>query len=421
VIGSQFWSSAHGAVTWCDGDTGCTQPISPTNSLVGSVASDFLSLSIEAITDDLYVALTPFYDNGSTANAGAVTLLNAAKSCPIGEIDEYKSFFGETAGGGPLISYVWDAVGVRLLIAQPASTKISAFDPNSVAVADGNWSADATWCLGVPQEGYSVYIGDKTVTVDVDTAEIKNLEVQEGSLVFSDASGQASSSADASQAAGKTLSFSGDWLYNGTFTGDSGTVSLTGSGEQSLISAVDIAFNNLTVAAGAIFVDGAYPDHFSVTGTLTNTGIIRKTKPVNSDPVGDIGSLSTVSVPFGLSGVVIASDFDMGNVTVDWIESSYPDTEGNVDTGRYWTITATNTVAASLTAPMRFTPTDKDKLCHYVESAWVCAASSVEATNKTITLNDIADVNGSWTGQQNSASNLIILPFIFKNSTISVE
>ncbi|MBK8951945.1 MAG: hypothetical protein IPM85_06175 [Chitinophagaceae bacterium] len=63
-----------GAVTWCDGTTGRTGYIDVTNSLVGSTAGDQVGyMGITALTNGNYVVNSPFWDNGTTVNAGAAT------------------------------------------------------------------------------------------------------------------------------------------------------------------------------------------------------------------------------------------------------------------------------------------------------------------------------------------------------------
>lgn len=78
LVVSSFWDNGAaanaGAVTWCSGSTATTGPVSSTNSLVGSTASDLVGLSgVTALTNGNYVVNSRFWDNGAIADAGAVT------------------------------------------------------------------------------------------------------------------------------------------------------------------------------------------------------------------------------------------------------------------------------------------------------------------------------------------------------------
>ena len=62
-----------GAVTWCDGTTGRTGVVGTGNSLIGSTANDGVGGSAVALTNGNYVVASSNWDNGATANVGAVT------------------------------------------------------------------------------------------------------------------------------------------------------------------------------------------------------------------------------------------------------------------------------------------------------------------------------------------------------------
>jgi hypothetical protein len=63
-----------GAVTWCSGTTGRVGAVSAANSLVGSSASDQLGLQAPVVlANGHYVVRAPYWDNGATVQAGAVT------------------------------------------------------------------------------------------------------------------------------------------------------------------------------------------------------------------------------------------------------------------------------------------------------------------------------------------------------------
>ncbi|MDQ1089785.1 T9SS type A sorting domain-containing protein [Siphonobacter sp. SORGH_AS_1065] len=87
VVSSTVWDNGTivdaGAVTWGNGVTGISGIISSTNSLVGSTNDDQIGrdyynyidvpLGITALTNGNYVVCSPYWDNGTIVNAGAVT------------------------------------------------------------------------------------------------------------------------------------------------------------------------------------------------------------------------------------------------------------------------------------------------------------------------------------------------------------
>ena len=78
VVRSSLWANGSaaeaGAVTWGSATTGVTGTVSSSNSLVGSQASDHVGLGpIVALSNGNYVVQSPNWDNGSVADAGAVT------------------------------------------------------------------------------------------------------------------------------------------------------------------------------------------------------------------------------------------------------------------------------------------------------------------------------------------------------------
>ena len=75
VVCSSYWNSAYGAATWCSGTSGRSGAVSSANSLVGSKANDSVSSGgVLPLTTGHYVVLSPYWDYGATVDAGAVTL-----------------------------------------------------------------------------------------------------------------------------------------------------------------------------------------------------------------------------------------------------------------------------------------------------------------------------------------------------------
>lgn len=102
LVLSSLWDNATalnaGAVTWGNGSTGEVGLVSATNSLVGSSSFDAVgsSNSVVLLSNGNYVVSSPNWDNGATANVGAVTWGNATAGVK-GTISTANSLLGSNA------------------------------------------------------------------------------------------------------------------------------------------------------------------------------------------------------------------------------------------------------------------------------------------------------------------------------------
>jgi hypothetical protein len=101
VVRSLNWSNGAaafaGAVTWGNGMTGISGPVSPANSLVGSTRRDNVGNNpVTALANGNYVVNTPDWDNGAIIDAGAVTWGNGATGIS-GPISPANSLVGSAA------------------------------------------------------------------------------------------------------------------------------------------------------------------------------------------------------------------------------------------------------------------------------------------------------------------------------------
>jgi len=151
VVESCYWDNGAatnaGAVTWGDGTIGITGPVSAANSLVGSTAYDQVGSlvgpgpnvvmvnSVDGLANGNYVVLSPDWDNGSVADAGAVTWGDGATGTR-GPITAENSVRGEAAGGGLHMFYKYDPYNEQLAVSRPADNTVILFRPNRVPVAE---------------------------------------------------------------------------------------------------------------------------------------------------------------------------------------------------------------------------------------------------------------------------------------------
>ena len=100
VVSSPGWQNGTvaeaGAVTLCSAMTGCPPTISSANSLVGSSAGDTVG-EVTVLPNGKYVIIAKNWDSGAVQNVGAVTLCDGAAGC-TGTISASNSLVGTTPG-----------------------------------------------------------------------------------------------------------------------------------------------------------------------------------------------------------------------------------------------------------------------------------------------------------------------------------
>ena len=102
VVVSPYWDNGAaanaGAVTWGNGSTGVSGVVSAANSLVGSTIGDYVGEDlVMALTNGSYVVMSPSWDNGPAVDAGAVTWGSGTTGIS-GEVSAANSLVGSTTG-----------------------------------------------------------------------------------------------------------------------------------------------------------------------------------------------------------------------------------------------------------------------------------------------------------------------------------
>ncbi|HET8942885.1 MAG TPA: hypothetical protein VFN13_12955, partial [Rudaea sp.] len=105
VVASIKWNNvgatAAGAVTWGNGSSGITGPVSASNSLVGTSTGDSVGTNggngVTVLNNGNYVVASPYWSNGGFSAAGAVTWGNGASGI-IGAVSASNSLIGTTTG-----------------------------------------------------------------------------------------------------------------------------------------------------------------------------------------------------------------------------------------------------------------------------------------------------------------------------------
>jgi hypothetical protein len=102
VVLSRIWNNTTsgvvdaGAVTWGDGTTLASGTVDSTNSLSGSTGNDFTSARLTALSDGNYVVSAPMWDDGATANIGAVKWMSGTATS-TGTLSSANSLVGTVA------------------------------------------------------------------------------------------------------------------------------------------------------------------------------------------------------------------------------------------------------------------------------------------------------------------------------------
>ena len=156
VIHSPEWDNGYltdaGAVTWCNGQTGCSGAVSPTNSLVGSTNYDLVGNGgIAALRNGSYVVLSPRWNSGAVIDAGAATWCDGEKGC-TGVLSTTNSLAGVQAfdkvGSGGVLELANDSH----LVMSPMVNHGSVVDAGAVT-----WCSNDAGCTGLIGEANSIF------------------------------------------------------------------------------------------------------------------------------------------------------------------------------------------------------------------------------------------------------------------------
>jgi uncharacterized repeat protein (TIGR01451 family) len=143
VVPSRFWhngaAASAGAATWCDGTTGCTGMVSPANSVVGEHNNDQVGQEwmIRELSNGNYVLLSLQWDNDSMAEAGAVTWCSGTAPC-IGVISAVNSLVGNHAGDQVGNDDIRELANGNYVVDSPYWTN-----------GDAAHAGAVTWCNGI--------------------------------------------------------------------------------------------------------------------------------------------------------------------------------------------------------------------------------------------------------------------------------
>jgi hypothetical protein len=129
VVSSPFWDNTSpaaeeaGAVTWANGSTGISGPVTSANSLVGTSANDEVGISVFPLTNGNYVASSSNWDS---TNAGAVSLGNGSTGTS-GSVSSSNSVLGTVASAGSSMTFDYVPALNQLIVGRPDSNLVTLF------------------------------------------------------------------------------------------------------------------------------------------------------------------------------------------------------------------------------------------------------------------------------------------------------
>jgi uncharacterized repeat protein (TIGR01451 family) len=279
VVASPFWHNGSlanaGAATWGNGTTGTIGTVDVNNSLVGGAADDNVGQAVVALANGNYVVSSPFWHNGALTFAGAVTWADGAGGT-TGIVNAGNSLIGTQAS---------DQVGsgqvVPLANGNYVVGSIVWHNTSGVSVGAATWANGATGLIGAVTAGNSL-IGSTNLDQVGHVTALAN---------------------------GNYVAYSP--LWNNGATADAGAITW-GNGNTGVVGVIG-ASNSLVGSAsgdqlGSGVVTPLSNGQFVVASPLWNNGVI-----------GDAGAATWGSGTGALTGTINSSNSLVGSVANDKI------------------------------------------------------------------------------------------------------
>jgi len=160
-----------------------------------------------------------------------------------------------------------------------------------------------------------------------------------------------------------------NFARSGGFFGHSGLLTFNGVDIQGLTLNTATTFDRLTVNSGVILNETVAGANATVTGQLTNLGVIRKAQAV----------AGTGALNFGLTGVTInvTAPDQLTNLQVERRDVDHPNATPWQAQGRYWSITPTGGgYTVDVTLPQTGADDTLAQACRYTGADWDCDRTS---------------------------------------------
>ena len=196
LIQSPNWSNGAatnaGAVTWCDGVTGCTGEVSAATSLIGSTANDRVGTAT-ALSNGNYTVFSTLWDNPPLANAGFALYgdgANGTFGTPSAPTNSDRTVIGTESNGITQSQIRFDAVNNQMIVGRSNSNLVTVLKLPTTTPTDATppvISPNVSGTLG----NDDWYRSDITISWSITDAE-STVSAQTGcdtQIVISDTSG----------------------------------------------------------------------------------------------------------------------------------------------------------------------------------------------------------------------------------------
>ena len=304
VVRSRNWNNGSatsvGAVTWVNGSTGLTGPVSANNSLIGSTANDEVGGSgAIALNNGNYVVASPRWNNGASTQAGAVTWADGNIGL-VGIVSASNSLVGSTFN---------DLIGDRVASLSNGNYVASSvyWDNGSIAdVGAVTWGNGNSGVSGAVSASNSLIGAATSDDVGWVTTALSNGNYVVASPFFSNG---------AAQYVGAATWANGNSGLVGTVSTSNSLVGAAANDNVGVGGVAALSNGNYTVAS-AYFNDGATTSVGAVTWANGSTGLVGVVSPANSL----IGSTANDNV--GYSGVIPLNNGSYVVTSPNWDEGT---------------------------------------------------------------------------------------------------
>jgi len=352
VVSSADWDNGGatdaGAVTWGNGTTGTTGVVSAANSLVGSMVDDIVgNYGAIPLSNGNYVVPSPYWDNGSATNAGAATWGDGTSGV-FGVISAANSLVGSAAGNQVALWLVTPLSNGNYVVRSPWWDNGTA--TNAGAVTWGNGTTGTTGVVSTANSLVGNTTDDRVGSEDVIPLSNGNYVVRSpswdngpatdvGAVTWGNGTiGTTGAVSAANSLVGSTVNDTvggypgviplsngnyvvrSPWWDNGAVT-DAGAVTW-GNGTSGVFGVISAA-NSLV---GSTTDDRVGSEDVTL---LSNGNYVVRSPAWDNGPATDVGAVTWGSGTSGVSGVVSAANSLVGSKADDRVGIVIPLSNGN--------------------------------------------------------------------------------------------
>ena len=185
------------------------------------------------------------------------------------------------------------------------------------------------------------------------------------------------------------ITVSGNFTNRGTFNANGYKVTFNGTNEQYLALEAPTTFADLTVDTNSILVEVVSANNATVTGSLENYGVIRKAQNVTGVGVYDFGlagAYNSADMSINITNLTGANP--VSGISIDRIDSNYPQAPGTNVTGIYWKMSVTGSDGRGVLTLPHAGYADP-KVCVYANNIWQYGRISFTANTVTCAGNNL--------------------------------